>query len=180
MLAIVIWSRFGAGVVEQLIKRAVGRGAIDDNHRRRVHQIAERCKTREWIVIQFSQQRVNDEGRRNNEKRIAVRRGPRDRFGAHRAAGAGAVFDDERGSAGAPDLLRHEAGDDVGYAAGRIGDDGPYRLEGLRPGAALRRNSEPRGGEPKRRQNPNRNPYRDAPPCPVSHIRLTSRCSPTI
>ena len=43
--------RRGASDVEQLCERPIGRGAVDDENRRCVHQIAERLKAGERIVV---------------------------------------------------------------------------------------------------------------------------------
>ena len=70
-------------------------------------------------------------------ERVAVGGGVRDRFGAEIAAGAGAVLDHELLAEPLTKLLRHDAGDNVGAAAGRERHDQMDRPLG--PRCRLRR-----------------------------------------
>ena len=60
---------------------------------------------------------------------VAVRLGAGRGLGADGHAAAGAVLDHDGRAAGLLDLLAHQAGDDVGAAAGRVGDDDLERLD---------------------------------------------------
>ena len=95
----------------------------------------------ERVVRHFRiEARVDDEGARAEQQRIAVRRGARDDAGADRAAGAAAVFDDHRLAEGLAELLVDHARGEIGAAARReTGDDGDRAFGILAAGAAQRR-----------------------------------------
>ena len=123
----------GARRGQQIGERPVGRGAIDDQHHRGRRQIADRLETGGWIVVLLFQRRIDDEGIRHQQDRIAVRRRARDGLGSDHRAATRAVFDHHRGSLRPSDLLRHQAGQDVGPAAGRVGNDDLDGSRRLRP-----------------------------------------------
>jgi len=112
-------------VIEHLRKRAIRRGAVDDDNGRCTHQVAERREVAQRIVVELAQQRVDQKRRRDDKERGAIRRRPRHRLGTDRAACSRPVFDDHGRTAGAPGLVRQEPRDDIGGAAGRVRNDDP-------------------------------------------------------
>ena len=71
---------------------------------------------------------VDHEGVGDQQHGVAVRLGARRGVGADGHAAAGAVLDHDGRAAGLADLLAHQAGDDVGAAARRVGNDDLERL----------------------------------------------------
>jgi len=72
-----------------------------------------------------------------NHQRVAVGRRARDRFLADDAAGAGPILDHERLAQGGTELVRHDAGEQVGGAGGRERYHDLHRPG--RPGRGLRK-----------------------------------------
>jgi len=93
------------------------------------------------------QGRIDDEGIRHQQNRAAVRLGALDRFGSDHRAAARAILDHHGRSLRAADLLRHQARENVGAAAGRVGNDDLDRPRRLRPCARARRRKQHRGCE---------------------------------
>jgi len=81
-------------------------------------QVADRGKTTQRIVVELSQQRIDQKWRRDDEERRAIRRRACDCLGADRPAGSRPVFDDHGWPAGAPGLLRYQPRDNIGGAPG--------------------------------------------------------------
>jgi hypothetical protein len=90
---------------------------------------------------------IDDEGIRHQQNRAPVRFGALDRFGSDHRAAARAILDHHGRSLRAADLLRHQARENVGAAAGRVWNDDldwPCRL---RPCDGARRRKQDRGCE---------------------------------
>src|SRR5262249_48735870 len=71
------WS--GAGGGEKIRQRAIGRGAVDDDELRRVHQIAHWLEARQRIETDLPQDRVDQHAGGADQQRVAVGCGPRHR-----------------------------------------------------------------------------------------------------
>ena len=114
-------------------------GGIDAHRDRHGAEIGDRREILHHIVLHAHQHRRDDEQRRIDQQRVAVRRASRHLHGADRAAGAGDVLDDERLPKLFLEELRHRARDDVGQAAGRRGHHHAHRPRWilLRGGAAV-------------------------------------------
>jgi hypothetical protein len=153
--------------VGHALQRRVG---VDDEELGRLAQIADRLEARERIEVELAHVRIDENRRRTEKQRVAVRRGPGDDVGADHGARARPVLDHEGRALGAVDLLGHEARDDVGRSSGRIGID---ELDGARlRQRALRRHRERDG----RREAYERRTGGDTPHIPNDHRELLRRC----
>ena len=121
----------GARGVEHVLERLIGRRAVDHEHRRRLHQVADRIEGGHRMVVRLSRLSVDQIGVGGHQQRVAVRRRTRDRLGPDHSAGARPVFDDDRHALRPADLLGHQASHSIGAGARRHWHDqvdGPARL----------------------------------------------------
>jgi hypothetical protein len=129
----------GARRGDQIVQRPVGRRAQHDEDHGRRREIADRFETRRWVVARALQGWIDDEGIRHQQNRAAIRLGALDRFGSDHRAAARAILDHHGRSLRVADLLRHQARENVGAAARRVGHDDLDRSRRLRPCAGAGR-----------------------------------------
>ncbi|MEI9805456.1 MAG: hypothetical protein WDN48_14955 [Pseudolabrys sp.] len=110
-------------------------GRIDRQHDRRGAGERDRVEVLFRIVRQGAiERRIDDEGRRRGQDRVAIGRSPGRLSRANIAAGAADILDIELLSKTVRQFLRDNAGNDVADAAGRKWDDATDRPHGIRLG----------------------------------------------
>src|SRR4051794_38148487 len=97
---------FDACRINEICERVVGRIAIDDDESRRACEVANWLETGQWMVVRFSELRIDNERNPRDQKGVAIGGGARHRFDSDCLARARAVFDHDRDSLCTPDLFR--------------------------------------------------------------------------
>ncbi len=115
----------GARRGDQVGQCLVGRRGLHHQHHRRRGEIAHRREILRRVVVAALERRIDDEGTRDQEQHAAVGVGALHHFGADDGAGARPVLDHHARAVLVADLLAHQAGEDVGPAAGRVRHDDP-------------------------------------------------------
>ena len=124
-------ARVGLGRGDQLGQRVGRLAGIGDQHQRAPGGEADRREVGHRVVGQVLEQAgVHDQRVDRRHQGQPVGLGARDLLAADIARGAGDVVDDDRLAEPGRQLLRHEAGDDVGTGARREGHDDAHRLVG--------------------------------------------------
>ncbi len=166
----------GPGVGHELLHRVRRECGMHHQDHVAVRHARDRREVLDRIVAGILRHRGNHRQRAGVavEQRVAVGLGGGERPRPDRAAGAGAVVDDHALSHRALDLLREEACQHVGLAAGRRGHD--HLDQPLRIGALRRRD---RGGD-RRRSEGGQHGQKDTPgdhSLPRWSSRRRRRCS---
>ena len=125
--------------LDEIRQRVKRRDGVDDDDLRRVREPHDGRKARQRIVVQFLEERMNDERIGGDQNGAAVRRGTRNEFGADDRSRARAIFDHGR-DAVAAHLLRQHANEKVGAAAGGVWNDESDGSRRLRHGPGAKRN----------------------------------------
>jgi hypothetical protein len=71
----------GACSINEIGERAIGRCTVDDDDRRRSHQVANRLEARQWIVVHLSEMRIDHKRIPGDQQGVTIRRGARHSFG---------------------------------------------------------------------------------------------------